>query len=46
MDTLQEHALTEVALDKLRRYGAGVVLAPAEAAALLALIEAWHWERT
>ena len=46
-DDADQGTLCEIALNKLRRYGAGhVVLAPLEAAALLALIEKWHWERT
>jgi hypothetical protein len=46
MQTIEEGALSEIALNKLRHHETGVVLSPLEAAALLTLIEAWRWERT
>jgi hypothetical protein len=46
-DDADQGTLRGIALNKLRRHHEGlVVLAPVEAAALLALIEKWHWERT
>lgn len=46
-DDADEGTLCGMALNKLLRHHGGlVVLAPVEAAALLALIEAWDWERT